>query len=129
MANKKKGSFFIITKSHISNKYERLYPDLFSKRKISIFRKETQTLLLALLELDGAIVVDNSGIIIDYGVKVKKTKILLGHGTRHSAARGISSVPNVMSIISSEEDGKVRIFRSGEMVAEINPKMGNQKCF
>ena len=91
----KKGSFFIITKSDISNKYERLYPDLFSKRKISIFRKETQTLLLALLELDGAIVVDNSGIIIDYGVKVKKTKILLGHGTRHSAARGISSVPNV----------------------------------
>ena len=129
MANKKKGSFFIITKSDISNKYERLYPDLFSKRKISIFRKETQTLLLALLELDGAIVVDNSGIIIDYGVKVKKTKILLGHGTRHSAARGISSVPNVMSIISSEEDGKVRIFRNGEMVAEINPKSGKSKMF
>lgn len=129
MANRKKGSFFIITKSDISKKYEPLYPDLFSKRKISIFRKETQTLLYALLELDGAVVVDNSGYIIDYGVKVKKTKILLGHGTRHSAARGISKVPNVLSIISSEEDNMVRIFRSGEMIAEINPKSGKSKMF
>ena len=129
MANKKKGSFFIITKSDISNKYERLYPDLFSNKKINIFKKETQTLLLALLELDGAIVVDNSGYVIDYGVKVKKTKILLGHGTRHSAARGISCVPNTLSIISSEEDGKVRIFRNGDMVAEINPKTGKSKMF
>lgn len=129
MANKKKGSFFIITKSDISNKYERLYHDLFSNKKISIFKKETQTLLLALLELDGAIVVDNAGFVVDYGVKVKKTKILFGHGTRHSAARGISSVPNVLSIISSEEDGKVRLFRGGDMVAEINPKTGKSKMF
>lgn len=129
MANKKKGSFFIITKSDISKKYEPLYPDLFSNKKISIFKKETQTLLLALLELDGAIVVDNSGYVIDYGVKVKKTKILLGHGTRHSAARGISCFPNTLSIISSEEDGKVRIFRNGDMVAEINPKTGKSKMF
>jgi hypothetical protein len=129
MANKKKGSFFIISKSDISNKYERLYPDLFSNKKVSIFKKETQTLLIALLELDGAIVVDNSGYIVDYGVKVKKTKILFGHGTRHSAARGISCFPNVLSIISSEEDGKVRLFRNGEMVAEINPKIGKSKLF
>lgn len=129
MANKKKGSFFIITKSDISNKYEPLYPDIFSKRKISIFKKETQTLLLALLELDGAIVIDNNGYVIDYGVKVKKTKILFGHGTRHSAARGISCTPNVLSIISSEEDGRVRLFKNGEMVAEINPKTGKSKMF
>jgi len=129
MANKKKGSFFIITKNDISNKYERLYPDLFSKKKISIFKKETQTLLLALLELDGAIVIDNRGFVVDYGVKIKKTKILFGHGTRHSAARGISCTRNVLSIMSSEEDGKVRLFRDGELVAEINPKTGKSKKF
>ena len=130
MANKKKGSFFIITKEEdISNKYERLYPDLFSHKKINIKDKETQTLLIALAELDGAIVVDDSGYVIDYGVKIKKTKILLGHGTRHSAARGISQTKNVLPIISSEEDGRVRIFREGEMVAEINPRTGKDKQF
>lgn len=129
MANKKKGSFFIITKEDISNKYERLYPDLFSHKKINIKDKETQTLLIALAELDGAIVVDDSGYVIDYGVKIKKTKILLGHGTRHSAARGISQTKNVLPIISSEEDGRVRIFREGEMVAEINPRTGKDKQF
>ena len=129
MANKKKGSFFIITKQDISSKYERLYPDLFSHKKINIKDKETQTLLIALAELDGAIVVDDSGYVIDYGVKIKRTKILLGHGTRHSAARGISQTKNVLPIISSEEDGRVRIFREGEMVAEINPRTGKDKQF
>ncbi len=129
MANKKKGSFFIITKQDISSKYERLYPDLFSHKKINIKDKETQTLLIALAELDGAIVVDDDGYVIDYGVKIKRTKILLGHGTRHSAARGISQTKNVLPIISSEEDGRVRIFREGEMVAEINPRTGKDKQF
>jgi hypothetical protein len=129
MANKKKGSFFIITKKDISDKYECLYPDLFSGKKISIFNKETQTLLIALLELDGAIVVDNDGYIVDYGAKVKKTTILKGHGTRHSAARGISETKNVLAIISSEEDGRVRIFTNGELAAEINPKTGKTKEF
>jgi len=129
MAKKKNGSFFVITKQNINNKYERLYPDLFTHKKINIKNKETQTLLLALAKLDGAIIIDNNGYIIDYGVKIKKTKILLGHGTRHSAARGISQTPNTLSIISSEEDGKVRLFREGEMVAEINPITGQDKKF
>jgi hypothetical protein len=47
MANQKKGSFFIIAKQNISSKYERLYPDLFSHKKINIKDKETQTLLIA----------------------------------------------------------------------------------
>ncbi|MDD3086295.1 MAG: diadenylate cyclase, partial [Candidatus ainarchaeum sp.] len=129
MANQKKGSFFIITKQNISNKYERLYPDLFSHKKINLKEKETQTLLIALAELDGAIIVDNEGYVLDYGVKIKKTKILLGHGTRHSAARGISKEKGVLPIISSEEDGRVRIFKEGEMVAEINPRTGKDKLF
>jgi len=129
MANQKKGSFFIIAKQNISSKYERLYPDLFSHKKINIKDKETQTLLIALAELDGAIVVDDDGYVIDYGVKIKKTKILLGHGTRHSAARGISQEKGVLPIISSEEDGRVRIFKEGEMVAEINPRTGKDKLF
>lgn len=129
MANKKMGSFFIITKRDISKEYERMYPDLFSHRKINIKDKETQTLLLALAGLDGAIVINNDGFVIDYGAKIKKTKILLGHGTKHAAARGISQLKDVLPIISSEEDGKVRIFREGEMVAEITPRTGKDKRF
>lgn len=129
MANKKKGSFFVITKQNITNKYQRLFPDLFSNKKISIKNKETQTLLLNLAELDGAIIVSDDGFVLDYGAKIKKTKIHLGHGTRHAAAKGITLTDNVLAIISSEEDGRVRIFRNGDMVAEINPRTGKDKRF
>jgi len=129
MAKQKKGSFFIIATKDISSKYERLYPELFSGKNINIKDKAARTLILTLSLMDGAIVFDNSGKVLDYGVKIKKTKILFGHGTRHSAARGISQTKDVISIISSEEDGLIRIFKRGELVAEINPDTGKNRHF
>jgi len=127
MAKKKKGSFFIVTKNDISSKYELLYPDLFKDKKMSIFDKSMTPVILALAETDGAIVFDDDGKVVAYGVKIRKTKVLFGHGTRHSAARGISQNKDVISIISSEEDGQIRIFKHGELAAEINPETGKDK--
>ncbi len=128
MAKKKMGSLFIISKESISKYYDLLYPDLFSGKRINIKDESARVVLLKLAELDGGIIIDDKGYVKAYGAKIKKTKIFLGHGTRHSAALGISSVKNVISILSSEEDGMVRIFREGKLIAEINPKTGeNQK--
>jgi len=129
MAKKKKGSFFIITKQDLSKKYELLYPDLFKDKKINIKDKETKTLLLYLSEMDGAIIISDSGLVLAYGAKIKKTKLLFGHGTRHSAARGISQEKDTIAIISSEEDGQLRLFKNGELVAEINPETGKDRQF
>ncbi len=128
-AIEKKGSLFIISKTDISKYYEQLYPDLFAGKNINIKAKETQILLEKLADLDGAFVINEEGKILAYGAKLKKTKVFLGHGTRHSAALGITELKDVMSILSSEEDGIVRIFKNSRIVAEINPKTGENKKF
>lgn len=128
-ASEKKGSLFIITKNNISKNYEQLYPDLFSGKDICIKDKETQIVVDVLADLDGAFVISETGRIITYGAKIKLTKVFLGHGTRHSAALGITKQKDVMSILSSEEDGMVRIFKHERIYAEINPKTGENKKF
>ena len=118
----KRGSFFIVTNKDISKHYKLLYPDLFSKVDINIKDKDARTVIKKLAELDGAIIVDDDGKIITYGAEItKKSVVVKGHGTRHAAALGISFIPGVTSIISSEEDGCVRIFKVGATLIEINP--------
>ncbi len=129
LAKNKIGSLFVISKDNISKYYDNLYPDLFSKNKVSIFEPSTKILLMKLCDLDGAIIVSNEGIVKSYGAKIKKTMILPGHGTRHSAGRGISKIKNTISILSSEEDGMVRIFKNGKLAAEINPETGKNRKF
>ncbi len=130
-ALEKKGSLFVITNNtNIHKYYERLYPDLFSNKDINLKCKETRILLSVLTDLDGAIIITEEGKIIDYGAKLKPTAgIFPGHGTRHYAALGITKIPNTMSILSSEEDGQVRIFKNKNLVAEINPKNGKNTKF
>lgn len=124
---KKKGSLFVITNnSKIFSNYETLYPDLFSNKYINIERREVQTLLNYLSDMDGAIILKEDGLIIDYGAKIKQTEVLLGHGTRHSAALGISKLKDCMAILSSEEDGKVRIFKDGVLTIELDPTTGKK---
>jgi hypothetical protein len=129
MAKGKKGSFLVLTKDDISSKYEMLYPDLFKGKNINLKDKETKTLIMNLLLMDGAVVMDYTGKILTYGAKIKKTRLVLGHGTRHSAARGISEIKDVLAIISSEEDGRIRVFKEGKLIGEINPETGKNKQF
>lgn len=127
LASKKKGSLFIISGNFTKRHYDNLYPELFKGKNVKIFHDETKILLKNLCELDGGILINTKGVVQAYGVKVKKTKILRGHGTRHSAARGASLVKNTMVVLSSEEDGMLRIFKGGEILAEIDPETGKNK--
>ena len=117
----KKGSMFVITQSDIQKYYKLLYPDLFTGRKVNIHDKSAEILVKTLSNMDGAIILDEDGNIIAYGAEITKTSPYKGHGTRHSAALGISGIPGTVSIVSSEEDGCVRIFRNGITFIEINP--------
>jgi len=117
----KKGSFFVITDRDIKKHYKLLYPDLFNGKDINIKQKEATRLLKKLAELDGAIILSDNGKIINYGAEIIKTSVYKGYGTRHSAALGISKIPEVTAITASEEDGCVRIFKAGRLLVEINP--------
>lgn len=117
----KKGSFFIITNRNIKKYYSWLYTNILEKTRVKINNKRMLPLVKKLAELDGAIIIDEDGFLAAYGAQINKIKLYKGHGTRHSAALGISEIPGTLSITSSEEDGAVRIMRNGRTLVEINP--------
>jgi len=117
----KKGSFFIITSRNLKPYYRWLYTNILEETKVNIKNKRTLPLIQKLAELDGAVIIDDKGYLVAYGAEIKVTKPFRGHGTRHSAALGISTIPGTLAIVSSEEDGAVRIFRNGILLVEINP--------
>lgn len=112
------GSLIVIGKT---KSYHSIFPNFFKKGKTSIFDAGMEKVLIKLAQVDGAIVLDNSGFIQAYGARITKSSTFKGAGTRHSAAKGISQEKGVIAILSSEEDKVVRIFKGGTVVAEINP--------
>ncbi len=117
----KKGTFFIITNRNINKYYSWLYTNILEKTMVKINNKRMLPLVKKLAELDGAVIIDEDGFLRAYGAQINKIKLYKGHGTRHSAALGISEIPGTLSITSSEEDGAVRIMRGGRTLIEINP--------
>ncbi len=117
----KKGAFFIVTGRDIQKYYHLLYTDIFRGEKINVKDKDTLIVIKKLAELDGALIFDEDGNLIAYGAEISKKAVFKGHGTRHSAALGISQLENTLAITASEEDGAVRAFRSGLTLVEINP--------
>jgi hypothetical protein len=117
----KKGSFFIITNRNLKPYYSWLYTNILEKTKVKVNNQRILPLIRKLAELDGAVIIDEDGYLVAYGAQIKRTKHYKGHGTRHSAALGISEIPGTLSIISSEEDGAVRIMKGGKTLIEINP--------
>lgn len=77
-------------------------------------------LLESLALMDGAILIDEKGMLVAYGTMIKSTKIYQNFGTRHSAAISASKKSELVVMVS-EEDKKVRIFKNGKMVMQIDP--------
>lgn len=117
----RKGCFFVVTNRNIARYCKPIYPNLFAGHAMWIKDKGTQAVVQKLAELDGAVIVRANGKVLANGVEIRKTRRLPGHGMRHAAALGIASIPKVISIITSEEDCCVRVFRDGRTFIEINP--------
>lgn len=81
---------------------------------------ENPKLLESLTLMDGAVILDKFGILVAYGVKIKANKILPNFGTRHSAGISASANPGTLAYVISEEDKKIRVFKSGKQIMQID---------
>jgi DNA integrity scanning protein DisA with diadenylate cyclase activity len=114
IARQGKGCLFVIKEKNLD--YENLLEQ--DVKPFNIF--ENQRRLEALALIDGACIIDQKGNLIAYGVSISNTKVFLGYGTRHSASYTASLNGNT-AIMSSEEDKKVRIFKKGKLIMQLDP--------
>jgi hypothetical protein len=112
-AKDSKGCIFVIMKNPIK------YSALLSQdiKPFNIF--ENQRRLQVLSTVDGACIIDINGKLLAYSAKIDNVKTFKGYGMRHSAAFTASKKGNTV-IMSSEEDAKVRIFKDGKMIIQID---------
>jgi len=115
IAKKEEGALFIISDNI---KYKRML-----KQKIQAFSvcdTGARKLLPSIGAIDGAVIINRNGIVTDYGVEIGAKKVLKGYGTRHSAAYSASFEKNTIAILVSQEERKIKIFRKGRIIAQID---------
>jgi hypothetical protein len=94
--------------------------DLLFEQDIKPFNAVTDARRLEVVALvDGATIVDTKGDLIAYSAKIKSSRTFKGFGTRHAAA--LSASVNNMVIMASEEDHKVKVFKKGRLLMQIDP--------
>lgn len=108
------GSLFVIGKKV---KYQRLLKQKF--KPFNVLDKGAEKILKGLAVIDGAIIIDENGVVKDYGAMIKSTKTFTGYGTRHSAAISASKNHNT-SILCSEEEKKIKIFKNGKYIMQVD---------
>ena len=114
IAKQEKGCLFVIKINGLN------FDTLLPQDVKPFYILENQRRLEALALLDGACIVDKNGSLIAYSAKIINTKVFKGFGTRHSAAYTASLNKNV-AILASEEDRKIRIFKNGKLIMQIDP--------
>lgn len=113
------GALFVIGNNI---RYEKLMRQKF--KTFSIFDRGAEKVLKGLAVIDGAVIIDQAGKMIDYGVMIKNTKPFVGFGTRHAAAMTASKKGNI-AILASEEERKVKIFRDGKYLMQVDSLQKN----
>lgn len=119
IAKSGEGALFVIGEKV---NYERLIKKKFTN--LNIFEKGAEKILKGLAVIDGAMIFNKKGDLIDYGALIKKSKPFIGFGTRHAAAITASKKGNI-SILASEEERKVKIFRDGRYIMQIDALQKN----
>jgi len=90
-------------------------------QKIPPFKAiDNPKLLESLALMDGAVIINQNGFVSSYGSKIKSTKVFKNYGTRHSAGLSASLNKGVVSFVISEEDKKIRVFKQGRVVMQID---------
>ncbi|MFH1500416.1 MAG: DNA integrity scanning protein DisA nucleotide-binding domain protein [archaeon] len=119
LAKKGEGALFVI-----GNKvgYEKLLKQRFEP--FSIFDSGAEKLLKSLAIIDGAMIINPKGGVVDYGAMIKKSRAFIGYGTRHAAAI-TASKNNSTSILCSEEEHKVKIFKNGKYIMQVDALQKN----
>jgi len=102
--------------------YSKLIKQKFGK--LSIFDNGAEKILKGLAVIDGAVIINKKGDLIDYGVMIKNARPFVGFGTRHAAAITGSKNGNI-SVLASEEERKVKIFKEGKYIMQVDALQKN----
>ena len=120
LAKDKKGALFVIAdKVRIEGNYRPHYPQL--QFTGSILSKGMDSVVEKLATLDGAMIFTPDGVLLAYGSRILKSETLLGYGTKHAAAKGITSFDKTSTaVLVSEESGWIKVFQKGDIVLETD---------
>ncbi|MDO9096787.1 MAG: diadenylate cyclase [Candidatus Methanoperedens sp.] len=120
LAKENQGALFLIAEpKKIDGNYRHHYPQIqFAGNLLS---KGMDAVVEKLATLDGAMIFTPEGELIAYGSRILKTDTMIGFGTRHSAARGITLYDDSFTaVLVSEETGWIKVFQKGEVVLETD---------
>jgi DNA integrity scanning protein DisA with diadenylate cyclase activity len=112
IAKREEGALFVIGKAE--------YEVLIDQNVPSFKVVENPKLLESLALIDGAVIITNDGFVEAYGAMIKSNSVFKNFGTRHSAAATASKEPENFVLVVSEEDKKIRIFKEGKIVMQID---------
>lgn len=120
LAKDKKGALFVIAdRGRIEGNYRPHYPQL--QFTGSIMSKGMDAVVEKLATLDGAMIFTSDGVLLAYGSRILKSETLLGYGTKHAAAKGITSFDKTSTaVLVSEESGWIKVFQKGDIVLETD---------
>ena len=120
LAKDNHGALFIIAdREKIEGNFRLHYPQIqFAGNLLS---KGMDAVVEKLATLDGAMIFTPRGEMVSYGSRILKSETLLGFGTKHAAAKGISLYDDaVTAVLVSEESGWIKVFQKGEIVLETD---------
>jgi len=96
---------------------EAKYKPMVNQEDVKHFKIiENPKLLQSLATIDGAVIINKDGVMEAHGVKVDADKILKNFGTRHATAYSVSFNKSTTAFLVSKGDGKVKIFKKGNIV-------------
>ncbi len=88
-------------------------------KPFSVADNKNEKLVESLAIIDGALIVDSRGKLVAYGTMIKNAVPFKGFGTRHAAAISASRNNNT-AILASEEERKVKIFKNGKYIMQLD---------
>lgn len=120
LAKEKEGALFVIAdQDKIQGNFRPHYPQVQFSGKIT--DKGMDAVIEKLVTLDGAMIISPDGDLIAYGSRILKSETLLGYGTKHAAARGITLFDDTFTaVLVSEESGWIKVFQKGSIVLETD---------
>jgi len=116
IAKRGEGALFVVGKTE--------YKPMINQNIPQFKAIENPKLLESLALMDGAVVIDNNGMVEAYGAMIKTRKTFKNFGTRHSAGLSASKGNN-LAIVISEEDRKIRILKNEKMIMQIDALQKN----
>jgi hypothetical protein len=113
IAKQRKGCIFVIESKHVPH-------TLLMEQDIKSFNVfDNNRRIETLAMMDGAVIISPEGDMKAYAAQISNVKAFPGYGTRHSSAY-TASLPGNTVILASEEDAKVRIFKNGKLVMQLD---------